>query len=149
MTMTSALRYFGLLMLIGMLITGFRVGWTPALVNFTGLLMDITGASLLIISIMSRLATYFRIAKGLVRGDRTFFQWWVRDFPLALAATFGSKDARDSQPIDGRGLEGQRMGPLVAPPRIRAPSSRRMGPGFTISNRDLANGGSHGSYVQG
>jgi hypothetical protein len=28
--MTSALRYFGLLMLIGMLITGFRVGWTPA-----------------------------------------------------------------------------------------------------------------------
>ena len=98
MTMTSALRYFGLLMLIGMLITGFRVGRTPALVNFTGLLMDITGASLLIISIMSRLATYFRIAKGLVRGDRTFFQWWVRDFPLALAATFGSKDARGSQP---------------------------------------------------
>ena len=98
MKMTFALRYFGLLMLIGMLITGFRIGWTPALVNFTGLLMDITGASLLIISIMSRPATYFRIAKGLVRGDRTFFQWWVRDFPLALAATFGSKDARDSQP---------------------------------------------------
>jgi hypothetical protein len=47
---------------------------------------------------MSRPATYFRIAKSLVRGDRTFFQWWVRDFPLALAATFGSKDARDSQP---------------------------------------------------
>ena len=65
MKMTSALRYFGLLMLIGMLITGFRVGWTPALVNFTGLLMHITGASLLIISIMSRPATYFRIAKGL------------------------------------------------------------------------------------
>jgi hypothetical protein len=96
--MTSALRYFGLLMLIGMLITGFRVGWTPALVNFTGLLIDITGASLLIISIMSRPATYFRITKGLVRGDRTFLQWWVRDFPLALAATFGSKDTRDSQP---------------------------------------------------
>jgi hypothetical protein len=96
--MTAALRYFGLLMLIGMLITGFRVGWTPALVNFTGLLMDITGASLLIISIMSRPPTYFRIAKGVVRGDRTFFQWWVRDFPLALAATLGSKDAKDSQP---------------------------------------------------
>jgi hypothetical protein len=96
--MTSALRYFGLLMLIGMLITGFRVGWTPALVNFTGLLMDITGASLLIISIMSRPPAYFRIAKGVVRGDRTFFQWWVRDFPLALAATLGSKDAKDSQP---------------------------------------------------
>ena len=95
--MLRLLRYLGGAIIVGAAFFAPRCGWTDTL-NLAGLLLDIVGASILTVAPLTGRAAYFRIAAPVVRGDRSFVQWWILNWPLALVSRLGSSDARNTQP---------------------------------------------------
>jgi hypothetical protein len=94
---SSILKSCGGGVIVGIVYAGYQFGWGPRL-SFGGLLLDIIGACLLALGGILPLAAYFRNAQSFGRGDRSFYEWWICNFPIAFASKFGSADARDTSP---------------------------------------------------